>query len=180
MLHPSMDSSDAQVECRASLRLLPKIRLDAYEVPVTVPYSSNSQVSLWNTLPQDVIESILRKLSVKDSWVCRGVSSCWASAVRSTIEFECVAHVQPRQLRSKVHALQQAWRQCSQQGRPALDRSYTLQLSVFISVVSCAELLMSLLTKVSQPVLVIMLLCQLANWLCKQHLIHLHTLTSAV
>ncbi len=120
---------------------------------------SNSQVSLWNILPQDVVESILRKLSVRDSWACLGVSSCWASAVRSAIEFECVVHVQPRQLRSKLQALQQASRRCLQQGRPVLDRLYTLQLTESMSVVSCAELLTSLMTKVSHPLLVIMLLC---------------------
>ncbi|DBA98708.1 TPA: hypothetical protein ACH3X1_014481 [Trebouxia sp. C0004] len=108
---------------------------------------SDAQVSMWNILPQDVVESILRKLSVRDSWACRGVSSCWASAVRSAIEFECVVHVQPRQLRSKLQALQQASRRCPQQGQPVLDRSYTLQLSQPICVVSCAELLTSLMTK---------------------------------
>ena len=136
--------------------------------------SSNSQVSLWNILPQDVVESVLRKLSVRDSWACRSVSSCWASAVRSAVEFECVVHVQPRQLRSKLQALQQASRRRPRQGRRVLDRSYTLQLSEPMSVVSCAELLISLMTKVSQPLLIIMLLCQRADWLRKQHLIYLH------
>ncbi len=177
-MHSSLRGSGAQVKGRSSLRLLPESRLDACEV--TVHCCSNSQESLWNLLPQDVIKSFLRKLSVRDSWACLGVSSCWASAVRSTIEFECVVHVQPRQLRSKLHALQQASRQCSQQGRPSLDRSYTLQLSESISVVSCADLLTSLNTRVSQPLLVIMLLCQLAIFLCRQYLTHLHTLTSAV
>ncbi len=168
-----MSGSHAQVKGRTSLHLLPESRLDACEV--TVHISSNSQVSLWNILPQDVVEGVLRKLPVRDSWACRGVSSCWASAVRSMIDFECVVHVQPRQLRSKLQALQQASRWCPQQGRPVLDRLYTLQLSESMSVVSCAELLVSLMsdmTKVRQPLLVIMLLCQLANWLCKQHLTH--------
>ncbi|DBA77938.1 TPA: hypothetical protein ACH3X2_008359 [Trebouxia sp. C0005] len=108
---------------------------------------SAAQLSLWNILPQDVIESILRKLSIRDSWACRNISSCWASAVRSAIEFECLIHVQPRQLRSKLQALQQASRRCSQQAQPVFDRSYTLQLSKSMDVVSCAELLTSLMTK---------------------------------
>jgi len=178
VLHSSLRGSGAQVKGRSSLRLLPESRLDACEV--TVHCCSNSQESLWNLLPQDVIKSFLRKLSVRDSWACLGVSSCWASAVRSMIEFECVVHVQPRQLRSKLQALQQTSRQRPRQGRPLLDRLYTLQLSESMSVVSCAELLISLMTKVSQPLLVIMLLCQHANWLRKQHLIYLHTLTSTV
>ncbi|KAL0018686.1 hypothetical protein WJX77_009504 [Trebouxia sp. C0004] len=36
---------------------------------------SDAQVSMWNILPQDVVESILRKLSVRDSWACRGSMS---------------------------------------------------------------------------------------------------------
>ena len=129
--------------------MLPKSTLDACEV--TVPCSSNSQVFLWNILPQDVFENVLRKLSVRDSWACRGVSSCWASAVRSAVEFEFVDHVQPRQVRSKLQALQQASRQCPQQGRPVSDRFYTLQLSESMSVDSCAKLLISLLTSQAPP-----------------------------
>ena len=97
-----MSGSDAQVQGRTSLYLLSESSVDACKLPVH--NSSNSQVSLWNLLPQDVIKSVLRKLSVRDSWTCLGVSSCWAFAVRSAIVFDCVVHVQPRQLRSKLHA----------------------------------------------------------------------------
>lgn len=164
-----MSDSDAQVKKhRTSLYLLPEIRVDACKL--TVHNSSMSQVSLWNLLPQDVIKSVLRKLSVRDSWTCLGVSSCWAFAVRSAIMFECVVHVQPRQLRFKLHALQQALKGCPQQGWPLLDHFYTLQLSESISVDSCADLLTSLMTMVSQPLLVTTLLCHLAILLCNQHL----------
>ncbi len=175
VLHSSMSGSGAQVKGRISLHLLPESRLDACEV--TVHCSSNSQESLWNLLPQDVIKSFLRKLSVRDSWACLGVSSCWASAVRSAIVFEYVVHVQPRQLRSKLEALQQALRRCPQQGRPVLDRSYTLKLSESTCIVGCAELLTSLMTEVSQPLLVIILLCQLAMHAVSTNL---HILTFAV
>lgn len=168
-----MNGSAAQVEWRTGFRLLPNSILDACET--TMHSSWNLQLSLWNILPQDVIESILRKLSIRDSWACRNISSCWASAVRSAIEFECLIHVQPRQLRSKLQALQQASRRCSQQAQPVFDRSYTLQLSKSMDVVSCAELLTSLMTKVSQPLLVGVLLCHLAILLCKQYLRYLHT-----
>ncbi|DBB15524.1 TPA: hypothetical protein ACH3X3_003741 [Trebouxia sp. C0006] len=99
-----------------------------------------AQVSLWNILPQGVIQTILRKLSVRDGSACRILSCCWASAVRSAVQFECVIHVQPCQLRSRL----QVCRQYIHQKRLASDVSYTLQLTESLDVVSCAKLLTSL------------------------------------
>ncbi|KAL3131566.1 hypothetical protein ABBQ38_007867 [Trebouxia sp. C0009 RCD-2024] len=99
-----------------------------------------AEAHLWNLLPPDVTKSVLERLSFEDAWNCRGLSSCWASAVRGSVPVEVVIPAKRQNLRAKLQRLQTI---ASSTTSPN-QRMYTFKLKGLVSVTDCSSLLTSL------------------------------------
>ncbi|KAL3131564.1 hypothetical protein ABBQ38_007865 [Trebouxia sp. C0009 RCD-2024] len=94
----------------------------------------------WNTLPPDIIKSVLERLSFRDACNCRNLSSCWASVVRASVPVELVIPAKRWNLKAKVRRLQQTAFSTALRGH----WSYTFVLAGVVSVTECSSLLLSL------------------------------------
>lgn len=105
------------------------------------------QAHVWNVLPQDVVRSVLDRLSFKDAMHCRTLCRSWASAVQASVPIEVVIPAKRQSLSAKVRRLQQIASQSSQTA--VGQRKYTFQLTEPSLVTDCSSLLKCLTKQVN-------------------------------
>ena len=130
------------------------------------------QVHLWNALPPNVLQCVLQKLLLRDAWMCRNLSICWASAVRATVPVDLVIPATCQNLIAKVRRVQRV----AQASSTVLHhRIYTFNLTEKMSVTACSNVLRSLTKQVNRALyqrclIFTKLLALSRTWQCHKYL----------
>ena len=98
---------------------------------------------MWNMVPPHVLEHVLEKLPFRDALRCRGLSSCWASAVQASIPLEFVICQAPKP-RSQNKASEENDLDMQSSRTVSDHRVNTFKLMKLIPVQECSSLLRSL------------------------------------